>query len=803
MNWLRDFLQDVRYAFRSLQKAPVFTLTAVLTIALGIGVNTAVFNVVANVVLDPLPFLEPSRLVHVAETHPNFPSYQVAAPDFFDWQRLTTSFAGLAAYTFQEMNKAVILGDGAPEPVQMVQASYTLFPLLGVQPLLGRFYTAEEEHEKAPVVLLSESLWRSKYASDPKMIGRKIRIVDFSVTVIGIVPDKQAQPGWGQLWSPLSGLDPALTSTRRFHTLEVIGRLKPGVTVQQADTEMKHVARALAQAYPATNAKTGTAVLPMSLWATGPVRPALLIAWAAAALMLLLACANVAHLVLVRTAERSREIAVRSALGAGEARTARFLLTENLLLATFGGFASVLLATAFLPLISRMADVDVAGLHVSTLAAPSIAFGCAATLLCAGLFALPALVNSRKLDLAAAIKRSAGVQVGHRRSVFGAAVIAAEIAIAFAVIAGASLLYQSFQALLDEKTGFEPRGVLALELPLALDWAQSPKVFEQKVAPRLREIPGVISVAAANCGPMMLEQAEVSRFTTRFAIAGQAISTENLPTAQVRWTTPDYFETLRIALKRGRLFTQTDVGKRGYLINEALAHQFFGHQDPTGRQLVANAGTSNQTAVPILGVVENVRDLGLDVEPTPTIYQLGVSNRMTVLIRATADPALLIPSVRDALGSISPDDAIGRIAPLDHFVQASVARRRFVLQLIAVFAALGALLTAVGVYGVISYLSNQRTREFAIRFALGAETRDVRRLVMRRVAFPTIIGLVAGAWLAFLFASVARAQLYRIAPGDPVVLLASAIMVLLLVLLAGLRPMQKAAGISPVVALRE
>ncbi len=800
----QDFIQDLRYAIRSLLRSPVFSATAILTVALGIGVNTAVFNLIYTVLIDPLPYPHPERLVHVAETHPDFPAYQVAAPDFFDWRKTARSFDGMAAYTFQEANNELpITGDGDPESVRIVQASSNLFPLLEVKPLIGRFFTAEEDTNKSAVVLISESLWRQRYGSDPSIVGRKVHLVDSPVTVIGVVPQRQIEPSWAQIWMPLSFLDPALTRTRRFHVLEVIARLRSGASAQQAQTEMKTVAGRLARAYPLTNGKVGVAVLPLSLWATGPVRPALLIAWAAVSLVLLLACSNVAHLVLVRTVHRSREIAIRAALGAGSARITRFLLAETLLLAITGGILGAVLARVLLPFLSQLARADISGLNSSALSSAALLFGICSTVLCASLFALPAVLHSRQLDLQEIIRQSSGLSLGHRRSWFGPSVIAAEVAMAFIVLAGAGFLYRSFVALLDEKTGFDSNGVLAVEIPLALDWGRSARIFEQKIAPRLRNIPGVTSVAAANCGPMMLRPADISRFTRFFSVVGGRFDPDTVPVGQVRWMTPDYFRTLRIPLKRGRLFTQSDIGKPSYIVNETLARRFFPNEDPVGRQLLNNIGGPSPSAVPIIGVVGDVRDLGLDIEPVPTLYELGVSNWMTLLIRSDVSPASLLPTVRAAIRQVSPQDAIATIAPLDQIIQSSVDRRRFALELIEVFAAIGAALTAIGIYGVISYALSQRTGEFAIRFALGAERRHIRHLVLLKFAAPALIGLFAGGWLAYVFARALQTQLYKISPADPSVLALSAVVLLFLVILSALRPFARAASISPAAALRE
>ena len=803
MLWVRDLAADLRFAWRSLLRSPVFTLTAVLTIALGIGVNTAVFSVIYPVLLDPLPYRDPARLVHVAETHPEFPSFQVAAPDFVDWQHGAQCFDTLAAHTFQAMNQWTITGDGEPEPVQTAQASWQLFPMLGIRPILGRAYTAEEEAQKADVVLISESLWRRKYHADVHIVGRKIVLVASPVTVIGVVSTRQAQPRWADVWMPFSFLDPALVRERRFHPLEVIGRLKSGVAIEQAQAEMRGIAATLARAYPGTNGNIGAAVLPLDSWVTGEVRPALLIAWAAVALVLLLACANVAHLVLVRTAHRAREIAVRAAMGAGSARLARFLFAENLVVAIAGGACGALLSRLCVPILSRMAGGNLPRVETLSLSPAVLAFGAAATLATALLFALPALLSSRRPDLYQVIKQGGGASPSRHRSWFGSAIVAAEIALAFVVVTGAGLLYRSFATLLVESTGFDWRGVLAAEVPIALDWQQSQTVFEQRVAPRLREIPGVTNVAAVNCAPMLLPSMDLSRFATRFGVEGHTYEQGHFPVAQIRWTTPDYFRTLRIPLKRGRLFTGADAGKPGYLINETLARLYYPGQDPVGRQILMNVVSPKPDVVPILGVVGDVRDLALDLAPRPTLYSLGVSNRMTVLVRGNVAPGSLAPAVRAAIRAVSPDDPIGRLEPLEAAIGDSLARRRFALDLLAAFAALAAVLTAIGVYGVISYTLSRRTGEFAIRFALGAGRAHVHGLVFRGVAIPALLGLCTGGGFAILFARALRTQLYKLSPADPVVLGVAAVALLMLVCASALRPAVRAANISPASLPRE
>ncbi len=803
MHWLEEFVGDSRYAIRSLFRSPAFTATAILTIALGIGVNTAVFSVIHAVLLDPLPFRDPERLVHIAETHPDFPSFQVAAPDVVDWQRLATSFDGISAYTFQAVNVWTILGDGEPEQVHVVQASQGLFGMLGVRPLLGRTYTEAEEVQKVPVVVISESLWRRKYAANPAIIGRKIRLVGWPVTVIGVVAARHAEPVWADVWMPLTFLDRALTESRRFRALEVVARLKPGVPIERAQVEMMGIASNLAKSYPDSNGRVGVSVIPLSSWMTGEVKPELLIAWAAVSLVLLLACANVAHLVLVRTAHRSRELAVRAALGAGSGRLIRFLMVENLAVASAGGLLGAFLAWVSLPVLLRLAANEIPRLDSVSLSSPALIFGGCATLLCAIIFGLPALLRSSKLELHHVIKQSGGFSAGHRRSLFGAFIIAAEVALAFMVVAGAGLLYRSFALLLDEKMGFDSHGVLAVDVSLDLAGNQAAKVFEQRVGPALRALPGVTDVAAANCGPMMLPRTGTSRYSTRFGIEGRTFPPGSFPFAQYRWTTPEYFRTLNIPLRRGRLFTARDIGKKGYVINEALARRFFPDSDPIGQRILYGVNGPNPESIQIIGVVGDTRDLGLDIEPSPTLYSLGVSGRSMLLIRSGVEPASLIPAVRRLLRASNPNAPITRIAPLDEIVKSSLAPRRFALELLLVFAILAAVLTAVGVYGVVGYALSQRTREFAIRFALGAERGQVRHLVLCDFGVPAFVGLLAGTWLAYLCAQALRSQLYKLSPADPVVLGLSAVGLLTLVLVSALRPAAKAAAISPTGLLRD
>ncbi|MFN7936920.1 MAG: ADOP family duplicated permease [Bryobacteraceae bacterium] len=772
-------------SIRGLLRAPGFFIPAVLTIGLGIGVNAVVFHRVYATLFESLPYRAPQRLTHIMETHPEFPRTQIAAPDFEDWKRRSRSFSSMAAFTFQAVNKWVLTGEGDPEIIQVTQASHELFPMLGATPLLGRWYTAEEEARKAPVVLISESLWRRKLGANPNIVGRTIRLVNFAVTVAGVVSKQQAMPAWADVWMPLTFLDPALTESRKFHALESIGRLRDGVTLEQAEAEMRGIAASLASEHPATNRAIGVSLMPLQAALTGDARPGLLIAWGAVSLVLLLATVNVAHLVLVRTAGRAREVAVRAALGASPKQLAAFLFFENAVVCALGGALAMVV------------------LWLSGQSFPLLFVGGAA-LLSALLLGIPALFHLRGMDLYQTIKQSSGVWSSHRKAWFGNAILASEVALALAVIAGAAMLYRSYESLLGEDVGFRADNVAVVDtMMLGTSWEEGLRRFEQEVAPRLRAVPGVVSVAAANCAPMTLSPSETGRYATRFGVPGRTFEAGRYPVAQLRWITPDYFTTMGIPLQNGRLFEAKDRGKQGYIINATLARRFFGDENPVGKSLLINVTDAKPQQVPILGVVGDVRDLGLDVAPQPTLYIYGASPRETILVKTAVDPNTLLPVLRRTVRDVEPNAVFPLASPLNDVVAASLARRKQTLSLLGAFAALAALLTAIGVYGVMSYALARRANEFAIRIALGATRGSVWALVLGDVAITMIAGVGAGAWMSYLFAQAVRTQLYKTAPADPWVLTGSVAVILLLALMASVRPIHRAASISPESLLRE
>ncbi len=772
----------MRSAFRALRSRPAFAFAAILTIALGVGANTALFGVIHAVLIQPLPFRDPARLVRLWETHPALPQLQVTAPDFRDWRAQSHSFDTMAAHTLSAMNSVTLLGQGEPEVIHGTMASSDLFSTLGIQPMLGHNFSAAEERGKARVAVISESLWRRKFASDPAIVGRQIRLEKESFTVLGVVPKRQAFPEWADFWFPLSLMEPDLQDRRKFHPLEVVARLKPGVTVEQAQSEIAGIARRLAQAHPDTNATVGAYVIPLSTEMTREIRPSLLLAWAAVGLVLLMACANLAHLFLARIVDRRSELAIREALGASSRHLIRQVLSESVLLAAIGGAAGLALAISARPLLPYTPSI---------LAAPVWLYAIAISVLAGVLFGIPACwyVLRDRTRLSASAR-----SIAPGRSRLSAVLLAAEIAMAFLVLSGAALLTRNFAALLAEAPGFEARRVLVIPNLPVRNW--DPLLLA------LRRIPGVQTAAAVNSAPMSLGPSEHSRFATRFGIQGRAFAQGSFPVAQIRWATPDYFQALGIPLLRGRWLTDSKADESRVLINETLARRFFPNQDAVGRHLILGVMDAGQSPAEIVGVVGDTRELGLDQEVPPAFYTISTSPVMTVLVKTNADPIAFAPAVRAAIQSLDPEIPISKIQPLEQNIADSLARRRLALQLLGVFGAMAALLTAAGLYGLLAYSVSQRVREFGVRGALGASRGNLVAMILREAALLLTPGLAAGLILAFAFSSLMRSFVYQLSPLDPASLAVAAVSLVLLTVLSAWVPARRAAAVDLATALK-
>lgn len=793
---------EVRQAVRSILRAPTFAVAAILTIAVGIGANTAVYAVVHAVLLDPLPFREPRQIVQLWETHPELHNVQVALPDYLDWKKSIKS-VDLAAYTFQAMDKATLSGSGEPLPVQGTNASWQLFPLLGIQPLAGRLYNAQDEASKTPLALISEHLWRSKFSADRGLIGQPIRLDGLSFTVAGVIPQKNAFPVWADVWMPLSLADPVFFSTRKYHPLEVVGRLRPGKWLRDAELETEKVAAQLSLAYPATNGKIGGFVMPLMTAVTGEVRPALMAAWIAVALVLLIACANLAHLMMSRSLNRRREIAVRLALGAGRLAAFRSFLIESVLLSFAGGVVGTVIGYVTLPLVQRLAQGQVPRLDAVELNISVLLYGFAAIAILAVLFALPSYLQVFRSDLNETVS-SASARISGRQSRWSTMLMSGEVALSVAVSIAAILLVRSFTLAVGTEPGFQPKHVLVFNAQLADgDWNKSYSVFRNDIAPELESIGGVEQVAAVNSVPMSLGNTEHTRFVTRFGIVGRQFEPGRFPTAQSRWCTPEFVGALGIPLLSGRLLRQTDYNQPRYLINQAFARKFFPHENAVGQKLLMDVLTTHPTVNEIVGLVGDVREFGLTAPAEPTIYAVTVSPEMAVVVKtAGADPGIR-NAIAKAMRRANPQKAIGPIKPLSDYVAASLARQRFLLSLIATFAGLAMCLCVVGIYGVFSYSVARRAREFGIRSAIGAAASNIFGQVTAECMRVIVPGLIAGLVISAGCARFMRVLLYRVSPTDIVSSLVAVVLILVLCFASVVLPAWRAAKVDPATVLRE
>jgi len=770
-------------AVRSLLRRPAFALAAILTTALGVGANTTLFGVIDAVLIQPLPFRDPGKLVRIWESHPAIPQLQVTAPDFRDWRSQSKSFQSMAAHTLPAMNTATLLGQGEPEIVHGTMASSDLFSTMGIQTILGRNFSAAEESGKKQVAVINENLWRRKFAADPEIAGKQIRIDKESFTVLGVVSQRQAFPEWADFWIPLSLMEPDLQNRRKYHPLEVVARLRPGITVEQAQTKMQGIARRLAQAHPDTNATVGAYVIPLSLEMTREIRPALLLAWAAVGLVLLMACANLAHLFLARMMERREEMAIREALGAGSRHLIRQVLSESLLLAGAGGAAGVVLAFCA----SRLFRTEQMAWQ-----APVWLYAITVSLVAGVLFGLPACWHVL-CDRDRFTRSSRSIVRG--RSRIGSALVAGEVAIAFLVLAGAALLARNFGALLNEPPGFQAQRVIEVpNLPARGDW--------DTLILALRRLPGVQDVAAVNSAPMSLGPSEHSRFATRFGIEGRVFEKGNFPVTQIRWATPDYLQVLGVPLRQGRWLTDSKADQNRILINETLAQRFFPHREAVGQHLIMGVMDPQQSSFEIAGIVGDVREFGLDHEVEPTFYSISTGPVMTLLIKTASGPMRFAPAIRAAIQSVDPEIPISKIEPLEQNIADSLARRRFALELLGVLGAMAALLVAAGMYGLLAYSLNTRIREFGVRGAVGATRGNLAAMILREAARLVAPGLAAGMILAVSFSTVMRSFVDRLSPLDPVSLASSAGIVIILTMLSAWIPARRAAAIDPATALR-
>jgi putative ABC transport system permease protein len=791
--------QDLRFGARMLLKQPGFTAIAALTLALGIGANTAIFTLVNSILLRPLPFKDPESLVMVwranaERTAKDIPS---SAPLFIDWRERNQVFERMTAFIDGRFNLA---GAGEAELVRGANVSADFFETLGAPPLLGRgFLPGEDQPGAEPVVVLSHGLWQQRYAAAPEIVGQKVTINAQPYTVAGVMPPGFDYPGDIKLWTTLR-LDPQ--GNRHAYFLNVLARLKPGVTREQAHAGMDGVAAQLAAQYGQTT-RDHFDLRPLREQMTGRLRRPLLVLFGAVGFVLLIACANVANLLLARASSRERELAVRTALGAGRGRLLRQMLTESLLLAVIGGAAGALLAVWSLGWLTSIRALKMARLNEVALDGRALGFTFCVTLLTGVIFGLlPALQYSLRRPNELLKGGSAAARPASRRLRGGLVVV--EVALSLSLLIGAGLLIKSFARLLAVDPGFNPEGVLTLNLNLPPARYAQPEqrvAFIQQITERLRALPGAQAAATAAYSPLS------DIYNNRiFIIEGRPETPKGLFAGQIP-VGPDYFRTLEIPLLRGRAFTAYDNAQAAgvVIVNQSFARRNFPNEEVVGKRI--HLGTRRPPVwFEIVGLVGDVRQLELETEPRPLVYvphQQSAWSVISLMARRTGDPQPVAAGLKQAVYSVDKELGIAGLTTFDAVLADSLAERRVLMFLLSVFAGLALLLAAIGIYGVIAYSVSQRTREIGLRMALGARPRDALRLVIGEGMTLTLTGIALGLAAALALTRWMKSLLFSVEPTDPMTYAGVALLLALVALLACVIPARRAARVDPMTALRQ
>jgi len=779
-----------------------FAAVAVIALALGIGANTAIFSVVNTVLLRSLPYDDPDRLMVVKENKlPQFPEFSVSPGNFLDWQKQNASFEKLAAVQGSSYN--LVTGDAEPERLDGARVSAGLFEMLGVKPVQGRTFLEEEDqpgHQN--VVVLSSNLWKRRFGSDPNIIGQSITMSAASYSIIGIMPPSFQFPDRNsELWTPIA-FTAAQAQQHGSHYVSVFGRLKPGVTTEQARTEMSAIAARLAEQYPSSNAGWSTIVVPMQEFEVRDIKPALLVLLGAVAVVLLIACANVANLLLARSTARQREIALRTALGASRRRVVRQLLTESVLLAVVGGGAGLLLAAWGTQSLLALAPEDLPRVKDVALDGRVLGFTLLVTLITGIVFGLVPALQASRPNLNETLKEGGRGTTGGRHRIRSSLVIT-EVALALVLLVGAGLLIRSFIRLQQVNPGFNTKN--AMSANVALPGRKYPNsdqhlTFFTQLIEKIAALPGVVAVGASQSLPIQGD------YLVGFTIQGRPPN----PPGEDKSTnyyavTPDYFRAMGIPLLRGRLFTKQDSknAPRVAVINETMARTYFPDEDPIGKGISLSQGT--EAFREIVGIVGDVKQYGLAQPTTLQTYEPYLQmpfSSVTLVVRTEGNPAALSGPIRSEVLALDKEQPVSRIRTLDQIISGSVQQQRFTMLLLGVFAAVALILAAVGLYGVMSYAVTQRTHEIGIRMALGANTGNVLRLVVGHGMLLALIGVFIGLAGAFAFTRLISKLLFAVSTTDPVTFAGISVLLTGVALVACLVPARRATKVDPMVALR-
>jgi putative ABC transport system permease protein len=811
--------QDLRYGWRMLVRQRAVTAIAVITLALGIGANTAIFSVINAVLLRPLPFAAPERLVAVGSTQIDDRSRfsSLSYPDFADFKAQQSEFERMAAYYTR--NLTLQSGGGAAR-LEGAVVSADLFPLLGVNPILGRAFRPEEDKARGGrVVMLSHALWRNRFSADPGIIGKALSLNGESYMVAGVMPEGfqfpvQSEPV--ELWinQAVDAETPSespTTTQRGNHRINAVGRLKPGVAVEQAEARLVAIAASLEKQYPNDNKGFSARVRPLIEDLTGNVRDSLLVIFAAVGCVLLIACANVANILLARAVNRRREIALRAALGASRWRVVRQMLTESVLLALLGGAAGLMLAGFAMDALVALNPTDIPRMAESRLDGRVLLFTFVIATLTGVVMGLVPAWQSSKLDLNSVLKDGGrGASSGSLRFSARGALVVAEVAIAVTLLVGAGLLIQSFARLMRVKPGFNPDHLLTLRIGFPDGLYTEPEQlasFHDRLMTGLQSLPGVSAYSTVNPTPL-----GGSNYAIGFSIEGRPNPSGLQYPYDTRLTFvgSDYFRTLGIPLRQGRDYTARDnqQSPQVVIINEAFAKRHFPGENPIGKRIDPSIGVSDGPPPmrEIIGVVADTRFRRLGAEPEPEVYlhipQVPAVGSLTLMLRTQSDPMSLAASARQEIMKLDLNLPIFDIKPFDEYLSNSVAQPRFNSLLLGVFAGVALLLTAIGLYGVIAYSISQRTQEIGIRMALGAQAGDVLRLIIGQGMALVLIGVALGLAGAFAATRLMTGLLFGVGPTDPLTFATIAALITLIALFACYIPARRAAKVDPMVALR-
>jgi predicted permease len=804
---LQQLGRDLRFAFRQLRKSPGYSIVVIVTLALGVGANTTVFSVVDAVMLRPLPYAQPQQLVEVASADASSPvTRSVSYPDFFDWRKQNHSFEHLVSY---DDNSYTLTGAARAVHLDTEIVSWDLLPMLGIQPELGRGFVAGEEKVGSRVVLISHSLWMSQFGGDRTIVGRPIHLNGDAFTVVGVMPPSFRFPvdkPQNSLWTTLAVDDDALKN-RGGHSLAVMGRLRPGVTVTQADQDIKAIAAQLATQYPDTNTHNNSAKVQLEVQAMlGEIRTLLLVVLGAVAFVLLIACGNIANLQLARVRDRQREIAVRCALGAGRGSVIRQLMTESLVLSIAGGLAGCAVAFVAVPGVLSLIGTSVPRAANAGVDLTVLAFALAASLLSGLIFGVVPATAASRTDLVTTLQQGGQARIyGHDR--LRMAVIVGQVALGVVLTAGAGLLTTSFVKLIHTDEGFNPAHVLtfSFDTPDAA-YKDRRQQFYRQYFDQLRALPGVESAAGSMILPMANDDAHIS-----FENPERPVAKGLRPGAELAPVTPGFFLTMQIPLVTGRDFTEADTlqAPQVMIVNQAFVNTYFPGEDPLGKKLKPGAGNGSKDGPPwrqIVGVVGNVRHSATQREMLPAMYlpasQLPTWCCLSSVVRTSVDPMSLEPAVRKLVASMDPDIPVTDVRTMPDLISLRLAQPRFATVLFGSFAILSLILTVVGLYGVMAYSVSQRTREIGLRFALGAERGAVLGMILRAAAGLLGTGIAIGITAALVFGPILSNMLYGTGPRDPAVLLAVSAVMALAGLLSAYIPAARAASVDPMRALR-